>query len=362
MDLGVFVGGAIGSGGFWASWYPLSLLALMTSLVILAFLYMWCVIFRNAALNEFVKLEMFELLTTVVIIFMIFFFAAVFANMAVSSFLPSYMLPKNPDANTNIASMNIYSATQKYFEVAGKDMAAWLELNYILNVRIDTLASVTPYSRPLGVGLVASPLAGFASPIKQLLYNMSVALSVAYIINWAQLRVFEFAIVGFLKYYLPIGILLRSFTPTRRLGGTLIAFAASFLFVFPLFQIISYGMFYNNNFGPMVTISSFITDYVNDLGPNGLQMGISNFFKNNFTGGLGGVVSGILSAMFGTVFSLNSGFFIVVMTLPISVIGIAFTIGFIAPAFNVLLFIQAAKSLSRVIGEEIDITQLTRMI
>src|SRR5512143_995172 len=142
-------------------------------------------------------------------------------------------------------------------------MSGWLQMNYVLNIYVDQMASVTPYARPLGVGLVASPLAGLASPIKQLLYNMSVALSIAFIINHAQLVVYIFSLQAFLKYYLPAGIFLRSFTPTRRLGGTLIGVALAFLFVFPALSSITYTMFYNrcdpaSGGGPLVPFRSML--------------------------------------------------------------------------------------------------------
>jgi hypothetical protein len=40
----------------------------------------------------------------------------------------------------------------------------------------------------------------------------------------------------------------------------------------------------------------------------------------------------------------------------------AFAIGFIVPAFNIIIFTQAAKGLSQSFGDEVDISSLTRMI
>jgi hypothetical protein len=50
------------------------------------------------------------------------------------------------------------------------------------------------------------------------------------------------------------------------------------------------------------------------------------------------------------------------MVFPISVVGKAFMVGYLMPAFNILIFTQAALSLSKSFGEEVDISSLTRMI
>jgi len=51
----------------------------------------------------------------------------------------------------------IYDAAATYYERVDSDMSGWLGMNYILNMYIDQVASVTPYARPLGVGMVGLP-------------------------------------------------------------------------------------------------------------------------------------------------------------------------------------------------------------
>jgi len=244
---------------FW-SWAGLAGVAIMVSAVILAFLYMWASIFRDNNLNTYVKQELYELVVTIILVVFLYSAVAAMSDITINFFLPPGLYPEDVPGSTTI-----YEAAAMYFQQLDTDMAVWLQENYIINMYIDQIASVTPYARPLGVGLVASPLAGLASPIKQLLYNMSVALSVAFIMNYAQLAVYIFSIYGLLNYYLPIGIFLRAFTPTRRLGGTLIGIAVAFLFVFPTLYTLTYGMFYNKDAGPLVTFKTMVRGYVDDV-------------------------------------------------------------------------------------------------
>jgi len=92
---------------------------------------------------------------------------------------------------------------------------------------------------------------------------------------------------------------------------------------------------------------------------------LKRFYESNFTG-IGGGLIDLISGTFGGIGnllqSMMGNLFLMLLLFPVSVISLAFAIGFIVPAFNVLMFTQAAKSLSRSFGEEVDISSLTRMI
>ncbi len=337
----------------------LSGLAIAASIALLAALYLWAAIFRNQQLNAYVKSEIYELFITALLIIFIGGAVGAMSTIQVSDFLPYHLLPEDVDSSTTV-----YAATYQYYEKVAEDMSGWLSLNYLLSMYIDQIASVTPYARPLGVGLVASPMAGFAAPLKQLLYQMSTALSIAYIINSAQKFVYVFALQASLKYYLPMGLFFRSFTPTRRLGGALIGLSLTFLFVFPALTTISYSMFYNRSSGPLVSFSDMIGDYFADTS-SGFLGKFGSFFGNNFTD-IGGGVTGLVGAAFGGIGqlfqTLVGGIMLTVMMFPISVVSYAFAIGFVIPAFNIIIFTQVAKSLSKSFGEEVDMSSLTRLI
>jgi hypothetical protein len=352
------------TGGLWG-WAALSVLALSTSAAILAFIYVWGALFRNPQLHAYVKSELYEIFVSAILIVLLFSLVGAMNTMTVGAFLPAELLPDDV-----APSDTVYMATAKYYEKVDNEMAGWLEINYYFSVYIDQMASVTPYARPLGVGLVASPMAGLASPIKQLLYNMSVALSIAFVINHAQLVVYVFSLAAFLKYYLPAGFFLRCFTPTRRIGGTLIGVAVAFLFVFPALSTITYSMFYNrcdpgDGCGPALSFRSMLTQYIGDSSVGSFQDRFSNFFGNNFSGSSGGLVDfigntfGALGAMFQ---NLLGGVFLVLLILPVSIVAWSFAIGFVVPAVNIIVFTQAAKGLSQSFGDEVDISALTRMI
>jgi len=356
----------------------LAALALATSAVILAFIYVWGSLFRNNQLLAYVKSELYEVMVTAIMIPMIYIAVGAMGVLTVGSIIPDALTPDSSSwiySGTSISTESttlIYDAAAHYYQRVENDMAGWLEMNYIMNMYVDQVASITPYARPLGVGLVASPLAGLASPIKQLLYNATVALSIAFIINHAQLIVYVFAVQAFLKYYLPMGVFLRAFTPTRRIGGTLIGVALTFLFIFPALSTISYTMFYTKAGGPLITFRGMLGAYIGDgCDPDSDPDGIcftghfKKFYANNFSG-LSNSLTGFVTGVFGGIGSLLQGMvgnmMLMLIVFPVSLIAWAFAIGFIMPAINLIVFTQAAKVLSKSFGDEVDISSLTRLI
>ncbi|NYZ74011.1 hypothetical protein H0O00_02625 [Candidatus Micrarchaeota archaeon] len=355
------------TGGLW-SYAGMAGLALATSAVILAFVYLLGVMFRNQGLSANAKQELYEVLITAIMIVMIYGAVAALGTLRVDSFLPTAMIPLYTNTTTLVTApldpgTNVYDMTAKYFQQVDSDMAGWLEMNYVLNIYVDQIASITPYARPLGVGLVASPMAGIASPLKQLFYNMAVALSIAFLINYAQLLVYIFSLKGFLAYYLPLGMFLRAFTPTRRIGGTLIGIGFTFLFIFPALTCLTYALFYNPVSGPLMSFRTMATSYLSDTG---FQNRFTDFMSHKDDPAIGtGMLDLITSAVGGIGTLLESVLgtsFLMLLIFPISVVAWAFTMGFILPAFNIIVLTQAAKVLSKSFGDEVDISSLTRMI
>ncbi|MBI5227094.1 hypothetical protein HY988_00765 [Candidatus Micrarchaeota archaeon] len=352
--------------GMW-DWVAPSGLALMVSAVLLALFYIFGTLLRNQMVINFVKQELLELVISGFLAVIILGSIAVLANIDMGSSLPEDFFPKATPLGSGftgvVAGDSVYKVAGAFFELGGYYVGSWLDMSYLLNVIVDQFASVTPYARPLGVGLVATPFAGFFSPIKQLLYNMSVALSVAYIIMYAQLFVYLFSLQAFLHYYLPAGIFLRCFTPTRRVGGTLIGISAAFLLVFPLLTVLTFSVMLSGLGNPLVNWTDFLRNFFSDLTPGGFMKHASDFFSKGFgNGGITDIVSGTYGGVGSILQSIVGDTFTIIIMIPISVVALAFLFAFLAPALNVLVFIEAARRFSAIFGEEVDISSLTRMI
>lgn len=360
--------GALQAGGLLPDWQQAMAIALITSVTLLTFIYILGVLLRNQNAINFVKLELYEVVFSAVLAGILVAVVSMMGSVTVSSVFSLF-----PPSQLHEPGAGIYRASQDYYSQTGDKIIGWMAADYLLSIKIDQLASATPYSRPLGVGLVAAPLAGFASPLKQILYNVNSALAIGYIINKAQGLVFEFAVYAFLKFYLPLGIVLRSFTPTRRVGGMLIALGLGFLFILPFVTILSAQVVLGPN-SPVIGFDEAIlgrqipgsadrvggimdTTFRRGVAESGTDEQINGFidFLWNITLGaalrLGAFFQNIIGSIFAAAFML-----------PLSIVGMAFAVGYLLPALNVLVLVQSVKYMSRSLGEEIDITTLTRLI
>jgi len=348
--------GASGLDALFQDWVGLAALALVTSSFILAFMWAWAQMFRDTRMEAYVKQEIYEVFVSALLVIFITMGVGAMSGLTIGSILPSNLHPEGVPSDTNL-----YTATGDYYTQVGEDLESWINMNYILSMFIDTFASVTPYARPLGVGLVASPLAGLASPLKQLIYNMTVSLAVAYIINYAQLAVYVFSLQAFLRFYFPLGVFFRCFTPTRRLGGTLIGIGTAFLLIFPFLTIMAYGMLYGPN-TMLISFRQMLGFYIGDVSQGSILGIFQNLFAENLTGSFFDLVAAGFGGIGTLVERFVGGVFLTIIMIPIATIAWAFALGFIVPTFNVMLFTQAAKSLSLSFGEEVDVSALTRLI
>jgi len=291
--------------------------------------------------------------------------------------------------------MNMYDASFEYIESVDARLMGWMTATQIFALYMDQLASTTIYAKPLSMGLVTSPGAGAAGPIKNMLYQMNNAMAVAFIVNHAQISLLEFAMYGFVTFFFPIGIILRSFTPTRRLGGSLIGIGLGFLLIYPLLTVTSaYIMFkptesldvsiWSNFQDPIENMEGMYSGDMTELKnwmkttigkpdemttPEGnVKLG-SGFSESNPVTTLGSETSSLTDSVwsiFSTTESGVSGFLKGLMydalMIPMSALSMGFIMAMVLPAINILILVQAIKSMSKVLGDEIDITVLTRLI
>lgn len=330
-------------------------LALIVSAIILAFMYLWATLWRNEQMKGSVKLELTELVVSTIIIAFVLGMVVSLNSITIGTIVPSNILPQNVPPNTNI-----YKLTGDYFMKVRDDFLGWMQVTYVFYIPIDVLSSVNPHTRPFGVGFVSTPLAGTAGPIKQLLRTSMITLVIAYVVNYAQYLTYIFALDAFLKYYLPIGLFLRCFTPTRRIGGSIIAISATLLLVFPIMITLNYVIFYSNE-GPMVTFNTFL----NVSGISNNMAGVVTTIKEMLLSTGMDIWSLIFSPLFFIYKFIQNFFgslFFVCVAFASGIISRAFLIGFIIPVFNTFIFVQAAKSLSKTLGEEVDLSSFTRLI
>jgi hypothetical protein len=233
-------------------------------------------------------------------------------------------------------------------------------------IPFDFMTTQTMTAHPLGMGTVIQPTAGMGAVIKPGYVNALQMMAVAFIIVRAQLLMLDFATFAMLKYYLPLGIILRCFSPTRRIGGTLIGVVIGFSLVLPSLLVLN-GVFaspFTSEDNPFGLNDSF--EFLSRL----LEGGFDVIWLESWDNVWGSLGSGVGSftpfslfhipiAMASTAVGFFAGIYAFIF---MWAAGQAFMIGLFFPALNTLLLVTTIRYLSKAFGEEVDVTNLTRMI
>lgn len=344
------------------SWVGLTLLALLVSLLILALLYVFANFLRNPQLLTWTKFELFQVIGT----------AAIFAFIGVivfgmcnfnMSFLDSSPGSHYIDPSTG-QGLNMYQIVDNYFTYL-EQMGGliFLYLMYIVKF-INLLAKITWLSNPLGLGMSDSPLESLGQ-INSILFFVVGGFFTSLLLLSLQMKILNFLAIATLTYFFPFGIFFRAFEPTRKFGGMLIGISLSFFLFYPIMIVVNdYIMYAPINgdatqglAGVMPQLQGVVSTAngntylpsssnqggVVDNNPNNIPTPAQ---PNNVNNPGPSLAEGIVN---GAIFVLKPVMFFMVAAV-------------ILPAINFIVLIEITRSLTKVFGEEVDISNLTRMI
>ncbi len=331
------------AGSLFTEWQMFTGAALLFSIAAIVFLYLVNRFFQNSEGAAWSKLELYEVFVTVVIIIAVAAATDQACKVHAGMLFPGTSIP---------SGYNIYQASVYYLEEFSSSLMYITTALYAMYCWMDPLASMTFTGKPLGIGTAIQPTAGIAATIKPGLTNAFNMLIIGYVINKVQIFLVDFVSFGFLKYYLPLGVVLRSFAPTRRIGGTIIAIALGFLFVYPFLTILE-GEFGLNALH--VLSDDFIPDFWADAGQFSATEFIETFFEGFFSLDIFNLLGFVVNTAIGTV-AFGA------LYISISAASYAFLVGLFFPAFNTLILVTTIRYLSKSMGEEMDVTNLTRLI
>lgn len=331
---------------FIPDWQFYSALAVTASASILAVLYMINTFFGNSEGAAWVKLEIFELGATV-------FIAMVLVGLIDAACVtPVGFLISSPE----VADLNVFDAAAQTLDSFSLNLIEVTSLLHTVYIPIDFITTTTMTAHPLGMGTAVQPSGGMGAVVKPTMTNALQMMSVAYIIIRAQLLALDFSTFAFIKYYLPLGFLMRCFAPTRRIGGTLIGLSVGLVLVFPSLVVLNGLIVYTQD---PFDVSEYLplTDILTSDAFEPLNMSVENFLSldsfNPFN--IFHLLKIVLSAPLGVTVSLY-------MFLALRTAGVAFLLGLFFPALNTLVLVTTVRYLTRSFGEEIDVSNLTRMI
>ncbi|VVB58191.1 Uncharacterised protein [Candidatus Anstonella stagnisolia] len=321
-------------------WKVLVFLGLLITISCLAVLYMIANFMRNSKLLAWVNSELFQVVAT-----------AILATLIIG-WVSGICVLNAGYLDDRYAGKTVYDVADDYLQwgtQVGKDVFVYaMVANYVLGL-------TTGYNfnfQPLGVGSAMAPLGAF-SQISNLVSVMMSTLMVSYLVFITQKLIVEYIRLAMLYFFLPLGLLMRALSPTREFGGAMVGLSLALLIFYPLvivFNDMLVRVPLTNEF------KSFMDAAWAGLKNGALLFGPSLAYPFLAKIPVGGPVLAIMSVM-GNVVSLFTA---------VSIFSRAavyyFLIAVVLPIIDFIFLIGIAKDISKVLGEEVDVTNLTRMI
>lgn len=336
----------------------LSFLALLVSGFYVLFFYFWGKLTSNPNTDVWVKGEIYEIGATA---FIVLLFLPLFLNVACAFKLGEY---------------NIFETAHVYLESLKASITAVMDVLALGYAAIDMAASVSVKASPFGLGLSSVDVgAGIVALWRPIILQITNVLTLGYIFASAQTVILEYFTYGMITKILPLGILLRSFTPTRRVGGMLLGLSIGLLFLYPFVLTLNYFLVkdyllisWDQKLNRWELVDEGFKNISLEIGKGLIPFDQNASFLRNFTQGAVDVTSiiALISFIFmGVAWFVVLLIWIVIILVWFAVVSGAYlgiVAGIILPAINTVILIQGIRYFTYLFGEELDITTLTRMV
>jgi hypothetical protein len=229
----------VSGGNFLAGWPAAALTALGVSFGIIAIALAIGIGFHYRQLEEWAKEEMYEIFISGVIVGVLIVFVGALFDLSTS------LAGGNPlDIAHNCLAEMLYETASTFLSVFIYNMyiaaLSTLQLGFFIPI---TITPVTPILT-IRIGSWITPWAGFSALSLGIdtIFNL---ISAMLGLLLAEEVLLDFFRIVMLRYFLPLGVLMRTFSLTRVAGSTIIAVAISAYLIFPL-AIIYTTQLYNN--------------------------------------------------------------------------------------------------------------------
>ncbi|MEM0149601.1 MAG: hypothetical protein QXW10_01755, partial [Candidatus Micrarchaeaceae archaeon] len=189
--------------------------------------------------------------------------------------------------------------------------------------------------------LVSIGFTALAQPVLTQLNYIITALSVTMLSLEIQGILLDFIAAVTLSVLLPIGIILRTFYFTRRLGGAILAITIALFAVLPLSYILDAQMISTYSIGSTTAINQSIsnsTSVQQDVMASLSSKNLTSISSTSIISEVGGLFSG-LTGMVDSLINTVSG---LIME------------AFIFPIFSIILTTISARELARILGTEVS--------
>ncbi|MBI4361240.1 hypothetical protein HY572_05715 [Candidatus Micrarchaeota archaeon] len=202
---------------FVSGWQPVAVSAVTLSLLVVGVLFAFASVFDLRRLRVWARAEFMQVVVSGVLVG-----GLLAGSLALQSLSTDLAGGQEPI---------VFAGT--YLNGVNQNIAQASAQLTVFTLMLAALQDVQVSIAPVGVGISGRPLAGLDAQLGQAKFILS-ALSFVSLTNLVQIYLLVFIQATMMYYFLPVGVVLRSFSLTRPVGAFMMALAVGLYFVFPL--------------------------------------------------------------------------------------------------------------------------------
>jgi hypothetical protein len=370
----VLLSGCVGLTAYdFPSWFFISLIAIIISVMVVSLVYMAGSILSIDELVAWAKNELFQtcaaaMLIGIAIVFMSFLGYATRHGL-IFGLTANYGPPVpagDPFVATPFESMEqLYAGAHLYLT----NLSLLLSTHYLsltfLQVVVGIFEGITLRLMPGGVGFNISLSAIFA-PISHFIGYGITALGTGIWAVQIQIGILEFSKRYMFDIFLPLGIVFRSFPFTRAVGGALIAISLGFYVVYPLTFVINMSLA-ERHFTGIATSDTFTgdTNTIVDFNQWVFSFSRGDIFQTGTvldTFNFGWYMLKMFFSTTVTYLIVPTEALFQLTTLLDEVFYVVIVYAIIFPIINVFITLTFVRGLAGIFGSDINLDSITRLL
>lgn len=333
-------------GAFMSSWAVTCYIAILVSLGILLIIFLVCRVLQIQKGEVWAKYEIIQVGATVLLLLFIVGFSEfilctltpqmIFGNVTGAG--SGTMIEEANNYLTKLITMNSVSFAGIMFLGIYREQIGNLKLSFDI----------------AGIGAGITPFKGLNSVDRSFEIGQ-IGLITLIITSITQRMLYAYVVKGMFTVFLPMGILLRCFEPTRKFGGALIGITIALGLFWPMLLVVNnIALEGIGIFGMWEGIFEFISTQMENYELLGLNF---NSPADMFEPGSGAPITIKSDILNITQTLLQAVSMAVWKLLAINILGSLFL-----PLLNFAILATSMREFSRFFGEQIDLSNLTRMI
>ena len=365
------------SGGApFGQWAFYTFIILVISSSIYGFLYFLSKFLNSPKLSVEVSQEILQMFYTVFLFVLLLMFYTGMCNIDIGSFFDT--LPGGSDYSTYYCgtSPDACKTPYDYGSSYLKKVNEWGSETIILTAAAFSLMSSLGSTKASGSYQKAEPFTGLKQIADSVLNLAMMSLIIIFFSSLTQMIILYYSWSPMIGIFLPFAFFLRSFAPTRTIGGAIIGAVLTLSVFYPLLLMINGMVMVNIQPEIALTISKAA------LGPIALAWvsygfsnviiasegnpKIHNFLVNKFgIAKLGRLAGKFLSFQHAINLTVLVTVLLAAITFIVTlmfVIGSLFIAGVLLPLLNLLILAEISKALSAMLGESLNVANLTRIV